>query len=98
MTVEAPSRLRVSSVVMFLVAIAIVAVVVATIVIGLFGVRVSRTTSDFLVASRSVSPRNLVRSGIETTRAVARTSRKSLRLLGSVGEPINPEEIGRAHV
>jgi len=35
---------------------AIVAVVVATIGIGLFGVRVSRTTSDFLVASRSVSP------------------------------------------
>ena len=29
---------------------------VATIVIGTFGVRVSRTTSDFLVASRSVSP------------------------------------------
>ena len=36
--------------------VAIVAVVVATVGIGLFGVRVSRTTSDFLVASRSVSP------------------------------------------
>ncbi|MFC6239481.1 sodium/solute symporter, partial [Longivirga aurantiaca] len=36
--------------------VAIVVVVVATVGIGLFGVRVSRTTSDFLVASRSVSP------------------------------------------
>jgi cation/acetate symporter len=36
--------------------LAIGAVVVATVVIGTFGVRVSRTTSDFLVASRSVSP------------------------------------------
>ena len=36
--------------------VAVVAVVLATIVIGTFGVRVSRTTSDFLVASRSVSP------------------------------------------
>jgi cation/acetate symporter len=35
---------------------AIAAVVIATVVIGAFGVRVSRTTSDFLVASRSVSP------------------------------------------
>jgi cation/acetate symporter len=35
---------------------AVVAVVVATVVIGTFGVRVSRTTSDFLVASRSVTP------------------------------------------
>ena len=35
---------------------AVVAVVVATVVIGTYGVRVSRTTSDFLVASRSVSP------------------------------------------
>src|SRR3989449_7255636 len=32
-------------------------VVVATIGIGLFGLRISRTTSDFLVASRAVSPR-----------------------------------------
>jgi cation/acetate symporter len=36
--------------------LAIGAVVLATVVIGTFGVRVSRTTSDFLVASRSVSP------------------------------------------
>lgn len=35
---------------------AVVGVVVATVVIGTFGVRVSRTTSDFLVASRSVTP------------------------------------------
>ena len=35
---------------------AVVAVVLATVVIGIFGVRVSRTTQDFLVASRSVSP------------------------------------------
>ncbi|MFN8168309.1 MAG: cation acetate symporter [Candidatus Nanopelagicales bacterium] len=35
---------------------AVVAVVLVTFVIGTFGVRVSRTTSDFLVASRSVSP------------------------------------------
>ena len=35
---------------------AVVAVVVITFVIGTFGVRVSRTTSDFLVASRSVTP------------------------------------------
>ncbi|MFN8157694.1 MAG: cation acetate symporter [Candidatus Nanopelagicales bacterium] len=35
---------------------AVLAVVVATIAIGAFGVRVSRTTQDFLVASRSVSP------------------------------------------
>src|SRR6266545_785787 len=36
---------------------AIVLVVVATIGIGLFGLRISRTTSDFYVASRAVSPR-----------------------------------------
>jgi cation/acetate symporter len=36
--------------------VAIAAVVLATAGIGVFGVRVSRTTSDFLVASRSVSP------------------------------------------
>ena len=36
--------------------LAILGVVGATFAIGLFGVRVSRTTSDFLVASRSVSP------------------------------------------
>jgi cation/acetate symporter len=35
---------------------AVLAVVLTTFVIGTFGVRVSRTTSDFLVASRSVSP------------------------------------------
>src|SRR3954462_12317187 len=32
-------------------------VVAATIGIGLFGLRISRTTSDFYVASRAVSPR-----------------------------------------
>src|SRR5215216_1432135 len=36
---------------------AIVLVVVATIGIGLFGLRISRTTSDFFVASRTVTPR-----------------------------------------
>jgi cation/acetate symporter len=35
---------------------AVVAVVLATVAVGTLGVRVSRTTSDFLVASRSVSP------------------------------------------
>jgi cation/acetate symporter len=35
---------------------AVLAVVLATVFIGIFGVRVSRTTQDFLVASRSVSP------------------------------------------
>ena len=35
---------------------AIVAVIVATVVIGAFGLRMARTTSDFLVASREVSP------------------------------------------
>jgi Na+(H+)/acetate symporter ActP len=35
---------------------AIIAVTVATIVIGVYGLRFSRTTSDFYVASRSVSP------------------------------------------
>jgi cation/acetate symporter len=36
--------------------VAVLAVVVATFAIGTLGVRVARTTSDFLVASRSVSP------------------------------------------
>lgn len=36
--------------------LAVVAVTVATIVIGAFGVRVTRTTSDFFVASRTVRP------------------------------------------
>src|SRR3954447_5180855 len=36
---------------------AIGVVVAATIGIGLFGLRISRTTSDFYVASRAVSPR-----------------------------------------
>ncbi|MFG1943144.1 cation acetate symporter [Nonomuraea sp. NPDC048826] len=35
---------------------AVVIVVVATVLIGAFGIRVSRTTSDFYVASRTVSP------------------------------------------
>ena len=36
---------------------AIVAVTLATVVIGAYGLRLARTTSDFLVASRAVSPR-----------------------------------------
>ncbi|MBT2230575.1 cation acetate symporter [Nonomuraea sp. NEAU-A123] len=36
--------------------IAVVVVVVAAVLIGAFGIRFSRTTSDFYVASRSVSP------------------------------------------
>ena len=36
---------------------AIVLITVATLAIGAFGYRISRTTSDFLVASRTVSPR-----------------------------------------
>ena len=40
-----------------LTAAALLAAAVATIVIGSWGVRLSRTTSDFLVASRSVGPR-----------------------------------------
>jgi Na+(H+)/acetate symporter ActP len=36
---------------------AIVLITVATLVIGAFGYRISRNTSDFLVASRTVSPR-----------------------------------------
>jgi len=36
--------------------VAVVLVVVATILIGAFGIRISRTTSDFYVASRTVSP------------------------------------------
>ncbi|HZN17440.1 MAG TPA: cation acetate symporter [Micromonosporaceae bacterium] len=35
---------------------AIVAVTLATVAIGVYGLRLARTTSDFLVASRSVSP------------------------------------------
>ena len=35
---------------------AIVVVIVATVAIGTYGLRLSRTTSDFLVASRTVSP------------------------------------------
>ncbi|MFC5819731.1 sodium/solute symporter [Nonomuraea harbinensis] len=35
---------------------AVLIVVVATVLIGAFGIRVSRTTSDFYVASRTVSP------------------------------------------
>jgi hypothetical protein len=38
-------------------AAALLAAAVATVVIGSWGVRLSRTTSDFLVASRSVGPR-----------------------------------------
>ena len=37
--------------------IALVAAAVATVAIGAYGVRLSRTTSDFLVASRTVGPR-----------------------------------------
>ena len=36
---------------------AIVLITVATVAIGAFGYRISRSTSDFLVASRTVSPR-----------------------------------------
>ncbi|MDF3299534.1 sodium/solute symporter [Streptomyces tropicalis] len=36
---------------------AVVLVVVATVLVGAFGLRVSRTTSDFYVASRTVGPR-----------------------------------------
>jgi len=36
--------------------VAVVAVTLATISLGLYGVRLARTTSDFLVASREVSP------------------------------------------
>ncbi|WP_066898849.1 cation acetate symporter [Mycolicibacterium houstonense] len=39
-----------------LTAAALLAAVVATIAIGAYGVRLSRTTSDFLVASRSIGP------------------------------------------
>lgn len=38
-------------------AVTLVLVVVASLAIGAFGLRISRTTSDFFVASRSVSPR-----------------------------------------
>ncbi len=37
--------------------VAVVLVTVATIAIGAYGLRLSRTTSDFYVASRAVSPR-----------------------------------------
>jgi Na+(H+)/acetate symporter ActP len=37
--------------------VALVAAALATVVIGFYGVRLARTTSDFLVASRSVGPR-----------------------------------------
>ncbi|MCV7255905.1 cation acetate symporter [Mycobacterium hackensackense] len=40
-----------------LTAVALLAAAVATVAIGAYGVRLSRTTSDFLVASRSVGPR-----------------------------------------
>lgn len=40
-----------------LTAAALIAAAVATVAIGAYGVRFSRTTSDFLVASRSVGPR-----------------------------------------
>lgn len=36
--------------------VAVAFVVLATVAIGMFGVRISRTTSDFLVASRAVTP------------------------------------------
>jgi cation/acetate symporter len=36
---------------------AIIAVTLATVVIGAYGLRLARTTSDFLVASRAISPR-----------------------------------------
>jgi len=36
--------------------VAVLLVVVATVLIGAFGIRLSRTTSDFYVASRTVSP------------------------------------------
>jgi len=36
---------------------AIIAVTLVTLVIGAYGLRLARTTSDFLVASRSVTPR-----------------------------------------
>lgn len=36
--------------------VSIAAVVIATVVIGFFGLRISRTTDDFLVASRTVRP------------------------------------------
>ena len=35
---------------------AVALVVVATVLVGAFGLRISRTTSDFLVASRPVGP------------------------------------------
>ncbi|MGB3772984.1 MAG: cation acetate symporter [Rhodococcus sp. (in: high G+C Gram-positive bacteria)] len=37
--------------------LAVIASVVATVMVGAYGVRLARTTSDFLVASRSVGPR-----------------------------------------
>lgn len=41
----------------FLTVLALVAAAAATVGIGIYGVRLARTTSDFLVASRSVGPR-----------------------------------------
>lgn len=35
---------------------AVALVVVATVLVGAFGLRISRTTSDFYVASRTVGP------------------------------------------
>src|SRR5690606_39402231 len=37
--------------------VGLVAAAIATVAIGAYGVRLARTTSDFLVASRSVGPR-----------------------------------------
>jgi len=37
--------------------VAVVLVSITTLAIGTFGLRISRTTSDFLVASRTVRPR-----------------------------------------
>ena len=36
--------------------VAVVVVVLGTILVGAYGLRVSRTTSDFYVASRTASP------------------------------------------
>src|SRR4051795_2461825 len=37
--------------------VAVVLVTASTVVVGAFGLRISRTTSDFYVASRAVTPR-----------------------------------------
>lgn len=48
---------------------AIVAVTLVTVAIGFYGLRLARTTSDFLVASRVVSPTwNAPRSAASTCR------------------------------